>query len=57
MSDYTELRKLQDIIDKQADRILDLETALREIANDPEYYGQRAQMFKKIALKALTNAT
>jgi hypothetical protein len=28
MSDYPELRKLQDIIDNQADRILDLEAAL-----------------------------
>ena len=31
MSDYPELRKLQDIIDYQADRILDLEAALRAI--------------------------
>ena len=31
MSDYPELRKLQDIIDQQADRILDLEAALRTI--------------------------
>ena len=29
MSDYPELRKLQDIIDNQADRILDLEAVLR----------------------------
>ena len=33
MSDYSELRKLQDIIDNQADRILDLEAALRIFAD------------------------
>ena len=31
MSDYSELRKLQDIIDNQADRILDLEALLWEL--------------------------
>jgi hypothetical protein len=41
-------------LNKAATRIEVMEAALQEIANDPEYYGQRAQMFKKIALKALT---
>jgi hypothetical protein len=36
-------------------RVEKLEKALREIANDADYYGQRAQMYKRIAKKALAN--
>ena len=43
MTDYPELRKLQDIIDNQADRILDLEAALREIANPSTVAGMHEQ--------------
>ena len=53
MSDYPELRKLQNIIDNQADRILDLEAALRKIVDSP-FTGETAwRQSAKIARAAL----
>ena len=56
MSDYPELRKLQNIIDNQADRILDLEAALRKIVDSP-FTGETAwRQSAKIARAALASA-
>ena len=49
MSDYPELRKLQDIIDNQADRILDLEAALNDIIIRADDYDE-AEAIARAAL-------
>ena len=64
MSDYPELRKLQDIIDNQADRILDLEAVLRlalplaeaAAAFDPEPWTGTAQQLVQQIRAALAGS-
>jgi hypothetical protein len=48
--------KTEGLLQTAADRIEALEAALRQIANDADYYGQRATMYKKVAQAALLGA-